>query len=123
MIYLASPYSGTPEEQEERFQAVCCKAAELMRDGHMVFSPIAHSHPIAFYGLPKDFGFWEKMDCWWIRACTKIVVLMLPGWELSVGVRAEIDYAKQIGKAVSYLKPDEQYRKNQIRIGEEQQQR
>ena len=45
MIYLASPYSHPdPSVREQRFQNACRIAAELMRSGRIVYSPVAHSH-------------------------------------------------------------------------------
>lgn len=45
-VYLATPYSHPdPKVREARFQAVNAVAAQLMRDGHHVYSPISHAHP------------------------------------------------------------------------------
>lgn len=47
MIYLASPYSHPdPAVEELRFEAACEAACKLMQQGHHVFSPIAHTHPV-----------------------------------------------------------------------------
>ena len=55
MIYLASPYTHhDPEVRLERYRAVCRAAAGLIRQGRVVFSPIAHSHAITEHGLPGD---------------------------------------------------------------------
>ncbi len=63
MIYLASPYSHPDQAVERlRFEAVCQAAATLMRHGLSIFSPIAHSHPIARFGLPTDWAFWEHYN-------------------------------------------------------------
>jgi hypothetical protein len=63
MIYLASPYSHPdPAVRQERYEAVCQAAAELISRGHIVFSPVAHSHTIATYGLPGDWEFWQRTD-------------------------------------------------------------
>lgn len=107
MIYLASPYSHPSEEvRVQRFDAVCKKAASMMRQGLFVFSPIAHTHPIAAYGLPKGWEFWEKYDRMFLQACHKVVVLMLDGWRDSVGVQAEIKIAEQMGMEVEYMEAD-----------------
>jgi hypothetical protein len=42
-----------------------------------------------------------------IRRCEEVMVLMLDGWEDSVGVQAEIVLAHQLGKLVSYTTLDE----------------
>ena len=104
LVYLASPYShSNPEVQEERFQAVCAQAAEMMRNGIFVFSPVSHSHPIAAYGLPGDWAYWQTYDSLMLSRCDKLVVLCLPGWKESVGVQAEIRIAQELGLPVSYI--------------------
>lgn len=106
MIYLASPYSHPSKwTRERRFRSACRQAAAMMRRGALVFSPIAHSHPVAEFGLPRDWSFWEKYDREMISKCERMVVLMLDGWRDSVGVRAEIEIAKAARKPVSYAKP------------------
>lgn len=106
MIYLASPYSHPdPDVREQRFEAACAAAAALLRAGHRVYSPIAHSHPLTRYGLPGDWTFWERHDRWYLERCDEVVVLMLEGWEASAGVRAEIAIAGELGKVVWYRYP------------------
>lgn len=99
LIYLASPYSHTdPAIQEARFRAVCLASARLMSEGNMIFSPIAHSHPIALAGkLNTSWGYWEKYDRAMIAVCAELWVLTLPGWERSCGVLAEMAIAKDFG--------------------------
>lgn len=107
MIYLASPYSHTdPEIREKRFRNVCIAAARLIRAEHVVFSPIAHGHPIAEHGLPSDWQYWERHDREQLKRCDEVVVLMLDGWRESVGVQAEIRIAGELGKPVWYVAPD-----------------
>ena len=91
--------------RDARFQTVCHAAAELMRSGQHVFSPIAHSHPIATYGLPTDWSYWEAYGRWHLERCDEVLVLMLDGWQVSVGVAAEIAIATELGKAVEYVAP------------------
>lgn len=106
MIYLASPYSHPDATvREVRFQQACRAAATLMRCGIHVFSPVAHSHPIAQHGLPTSWEFWRAVDLQYLRQCEALVLLRLPGWERSVGVRAEIALARQWGMPVIELDP------------------
>jgi nucleoside 2-deoxyribosyltransferase len=107
MIYLAAPYSHPePSVREQRFRAACIAAARLIRAGHVIFSPISHGHPIAAYGLPTDWWFWERHDREQLAQCDEVVVLTLDGWRKSVGVQAEIRIAGELGKPVRYLTPD-----------------
>ena len=107
MIYLASPYSHPdPSVREIRFREACRAAATLIRLGQAVFSPIAHGHPIAAFGLPTDWRFWEPFDRRQLQRCDEVVVLMLDGWRESVGVQAEIRIAGECGKPLRYLAPE-----------------
>ena len=104
-IYLASPYyHKDPEIREARFIAACTKAGELMNQGYFIYCPIAHSHPIAVQcELPKDWSFWEQYDIEYIKWVDEVWVLMLPGWDQSTGIKAEIEIAKKMGKPVSFV--------------------
>ena len=107
LIYLASPYShADPAVMEARFDAVCREAAILMGRGIHVYSPIAHTHPIAVRGeLPKDWQFWEAYDNVMIAAASEVWVLMLEGWAASKGVNAEIEIAQDTGKRLRFVEP------------------
>ncbi len=107
MIYLASPYSHQDlSVMEARWKQVCVIAGRLMNEGHVVFSPIAHTHPIADHcALPRGWDYWERFDREFIQASDKLVVAMMDGWKESKGVQAEILIAQELGKPVDYLEP------------------
>jgi hypothetical protein len=105
LIYLASPYSHSdPAIQEERFKEACMAAAGMMRAGHLVYSPIVHSHPLTHYGLPTDWGYWKRLDGEMLERCDELWVLMLDGWTSSEGVGDEMRMARQRGLPVRYVK-------------------
>ena len=95
MIYLASPYSHPePAVMELRYRAVCRCAGRLMREGHIVFSPIAHSHSIAKEcGIPPDLGFWMRQDEPMIGLASELWIYTIPGWKTSLGVLEELRIA------------------------------
>ena len=106
MIYLISPYSHpTAAVREERFRAACRAAAILMSEGHAVFAPVVHGHPIAACGLPHEWSFWQSCDREFLAVCDEAVVLRIDGWQESAGVAAEIRLAAELGKPVRYLDP------------------
>lgn len=116
MIYLASPYSHPdPAVRQQRFEAACRAAAAMIRQGQTVFSPIAHSHAICAFGVPLDWRFWSRHDRRYLEACDEVVVLMLDGWQESVGVQAEIAIARELGKPVTYLRMADQAEENPAR--------
>jgi len=104
LIYLASPYSH-PEEsvREDRFQAACEASGGLMKKGYRVFSPIAHTHPIAVKcDLPKGWDYWEQYDRVMIEASSHLIVLMIDGWMDSKGVEAERRIAESLDMPVYF---------------------
>jgi hypothetical protein len=104
MIYLACPYSHPdPAVRDQRFLAACRATAELIREGHTVFSPVLIGHSLAHEGLPGDWDFWEPHDREQLTQARALVVLMLPGWEESIGVQGEIAIARAIGLPIAYL--------------------
>lgn len=106
MIYLVSPYSSPdPTVREQRFHAACGATAQLLRLGHITFSPVVHGHPLAIFGLPTDWSYWKPFARAMIRLSDEVVVLTLDGWRKSVGVAAEIEIAGEFGTPVRYLAP------------------
>lgn len=108
MIYLASPYSHPDlDVMEERFARTALVAAALIKSGKLVFSPILHYHSLKLVGeLPGTFDFWREHDAWFIEKCEEFYVLMLDGWEKSIGVEAEINIVKSLGKSITFLTED-----------------
>ena len=105
ITYLASPYSHPAAEiREWRFQAACQAAAHLMELGYIVYSPIAHTHPIAMAGkLPTDWEYWRRVDEAFLERCSKLIVLHIVGWDTSVGVQAEMKIAERLGLPIRHI--------------------
>lgn len=105
-IYVASPYSHTDATvREGRFKLIAKICARLFKDGKIFFGPILQSHPLAIEGGIEEttWDMFSKFDCAWIDKCDEVWVMKIPGWEESVGVRAEINYAHNTGVPVFYL--------------------
>ena len=105
VTYLACPYSHPdPVVRRMRFEICNHAAGALMAQGHAVYSPISHSHPIALaHDLPAGWDFWQRQDMAMLERCQRLAVLMLPGWRDSVGVMAEIREALRLGLPVEYV--------------------
>lgn len=105
MIYLASPYSHIdPAVRLQRFETVCFVAANLMKEGHHIFSPIAHTHPICLkLDLPFAFEFWKSLDEEMITFCSDFWIVRMDGWSISKGVAAETAFAVKLGKSIRYI--------------------
>lgn len=107
--YLASPYSLHPGGTENAFREVCKAAALLINAGYTTFSPIAMTHPIATIGGldPMDGAMWLSHDEPFMEAACGIIVLMLDGWDSSIGVRHEINRFHAMGKPIIMMVPGE----------------
>lgn len=105
LTYLACPYSHDNRlVRVKRFEAVNEFAGRLMKEGKQVFSPISHTHPIAEVSeLPLGWDFWQEYDRAFLEHAKEVIVLMLPGWQDSTGVTAEIKIAKELGIPVRYI--------------------
>ena len=108
VVYIASPFSHDSFfVRVWRFICVCVFAAKRMRAGEVVFSPIAHSFSIELFGMwrRQGFDFWMAQDLPILERSSKLVVLMLKGWDKSKGVAREIAKAISLGIPVEYAKP------------------
>lgn len=105
LVYLATPYSS-PDAfiREIRFNIVNKVAANLIKQGLHIFSPISHSHPLAMVGdLPKGFDFWVQYDRAFLECCQKLLVLRLDGWQDSKGVNGEMQIAKELNIPIEFM--------------------
>lgn len=114
LIYLASPYSHTDESVvEARFIHAAKAAAWLVKQfpDENVFSPIVHSHVMhkmgGLGGLGGDWEFWKRIDTDYLHRCDQLVILCLPGWDTSTGVKAELELARDMENihSISYMVP------------------
>lgn len=108
MIYLASPYSHEdPKVKVERFQQAVKAVGKLVKKGIYVFSPVVHSHPVAWHcKLPGDWEYWGVVDRKMLVCCDELWVLALPGWSKSRGVKEEIGWAREMGKEITVVTPE-----------------
>ena len=105
LTYLATPYSHADVMVRiERYSIVTKVAANLMRSGELIYSPISHTHHMAvWHGLPTDFGYWEEHCKAFLSASHKLIVLQQKGWQDSVGVRAEMVLAWEMGLTIEHM--------------------
>lgn len=82
-------------------------AAALIRQGHIVFSPITMTHPIdmVLAGEANTLGseYWVDFDIAFMDRCDEIAVLKIEGWQQSCGIQREISYFRQHGKPIWFL--------------------
>lgn len=69
------------------------------------YVPIAHTHPIAIHGQldPLDYNIWMPLNDKMMASARGLVMVMMRGWEESVGMRAELESFQRMNKPVVHL--------------------
>lgn len=105
-VYLGSPYSKYALGHDVAAYVVSVSATQLMARGMRVYCPIAHGHFVSKHGkLPKTWEFWKEQCRPMIDAASSLVVLMMDGWQESVGLIYEIGEFERAGKPIVYVDP------------------
>lgn len=108
LCYLASPYSKfRGGDIEAAFIEASKIAAKLLLAGIKIYSPIAHTHPIAVHGGldPLDLSIWLPFDEAMMSAASILIVAHMDGWDASKGVAHEIKFFETRGKPIYDLDP------------------
>ena len=113
LLYLASPYSSPScKVMKTRYRAAITAVAALTIRGHLVISPIAHTHPVVkhYPELAGSWKQWEKLDLALLDRCDELIVLGIDGWKESKGVTAEIHhFLIHHAKPVYLVSPESEY--------------
>jgi Domain of unknown function (DUF1937) len=107
IIYLACPYTHPVGAiRKQRFELATKAAASLIVRDYIVYSPITMTHPLDLVLSEKNqtlgSDFWVKFDEAFMEICSEMIVLILPGWQDSSGIKREIQYFQSHGKKISY---------------------
>jgi hypothetical protein len=107
LIYLASPYSHPNDDVREMNYKIISKiAAEMVSEGHVVLSPISYGHNLLkFCDMPSDWEFWYNFCVTFLLKCDELIVIKMPGWDISRGVLEEIEIAKNHNIKINFIEP------------------
>lgn len=108
VAYLATPYSKYPGGIEKAFIDASALASRLLVAGVNVYSPIAHTHPLAVHGGldPLDHSIWLPFDAAMMAASSVLIVAHMEGWAESKGVAHEIFVFEAAKKPIFDLNPE-----------------
>lgn len=106
LYYFAHPYSvkdvngkNIHSAEEANFNLCCMRALELLKRGYMIYSPIAHTHPIHIRDSDflriNEYNLWMELDDLVIEKCKFKGLILAPGWELSLGCKHEYEKFKK----------------------------
>ncbi|ATE64006.1 DUF1937 domain-containing protein [Rhizorhabdus dicambivorans] len=110
MIYLSAPYSSSdPAIRAQRVASAIQAMTTLMAKGRVTICPIVLNHQ-AIEQLPDGAAqlpgaYWKELELRLADACDQLLVLRLPGWDKSRGVKREMDLFNARAKPVEFLDP------------------
>lgn len=104
MIYISAPYSHKDKNVvEKRMSAVYEHFANLMMKGCVPVTPLMAHAVVTRHPVPSDAAFWEEYSLTLLSRSDKMHVLMIDGWEDSVGVQYEIAYCLENEIPLEYV--------------------
>lgn len=110
--YLACPYSlnntADSDEMKNRYEQVTRCTYKLLKTGLNIYSPITYHHAIQrVCGIIKaPTRFWLELDFGILKHAKGMFVLMLDGWQNSIGVTREIEFCRHHDIPISFIHPD-----------------
>jgi len=116
LIYLASPYTDPSDAvKRKRRHAVAQASSVLIQRGYRIYSPIVHTLGLCEWGEHDGttWNDWADYDSAFVRSMPVFAILMLPGWQASVGVTAEHLLAWETNKR-RFLVDPETYKLNEF---------
>lgn len=104
LSYLAAPYSHPDQSVvNQRMETLCKVDAQLMKRGIFTVSPLLKHFIVHHADLPTDWAYWKNYSDALLCAVDQMIVVMMDGWQESVGVTAEIKMANDLGIPVVYV--------------------
>lgn len=104
-IYLGSPFTHEdPKVMEERYKEALQAAAWLMKKGKTVYAAIPFSYHLSIEGgIGLGWNEWKLQDKTALICSYQLFVLQLDGWQESVGLNEEIEWAQSLGMPISFM--------------------
>ncbi|MCL5281317.1 MAG: DUF1937 family protein [Planctomycetes bacterium] len=112
--YFAHPYTVVDAwaiqnhaAMEANFRLCCLRAARLVEAGWLIYSPVAHTHPIKaawpeFMAATTEQR-WYEYDLLFIQAIPFAGIILPPLWHVSRGCIEEEKLFEQLGRSVRYF--------------------
>tara|TARA_Y100000310_G_scaffold324033_1_gene385360 strand:+ start:31 stop:396 length:366 start_codon:yes stop_codon:yes gene_type:complete len=106
--YLGTVFTQHPDGYEAAYRDACVALARLLKRGVPVFCPVAHTYGAQQQGsIPNDHEFWMKVDRPLMEAAAGMIVLKMPGWKASEGLKYEVKVFDAAKKPVIFLTWDQ----------------
>lgn len=105
LVYVSAPYSNFQNKQSFMIVLTRFIGRYMMAhpDKHLVTPLFNHYTQDNTPGMGRDYSFWMNYSRNLLKRCDRMIVLTVPGWDKSVGVSDEIEYAKQRNIPIEYV--------------------
>jgi hypothetical protein len=90
--FISGAYSGSVKEIEENITRARVVIAEVLKAGYVPVCPNVFWSPFADI---QDYDFWLEAALSLLETCDLLV--LVPGWETSSGVKREVRRARELG--------------------------
>ncbi len=107
-IFVAGPYNHSDDKIKEfRFNKITEYCTQLFLNGLSPISPLLIGLNMARFGnLPTDTETWKVYSETLLKGCDELHVLMLNGWDISIGIKYEIQEATLRNIPIKFIKMD-----------------
>ena len=103
VVYLATPFAKYHLGPIAAFREACIISGKLVKAGVSVYSPIVSTHSINIHGdFSEDFD-WLSFDEAMMDVSSALLVAKMFTWEVSAGIKHEIEFFTKANKPVYYL--------------------
>lgn len=104
MIYLAAPYNDPdPAVVQARIEIIYHAMAELMKEGKHVVTPLFMHEIVVRHKLDSTYEYWEDYCLDVLKRCDRMIILCLPGWTESRGIKGEIECCRRTSKSITFI--------------------
>ncbi len=104
LIYISAPSPKPNGDKEQRFNDIAKYSGNLLKSGYHILCPMTLGINLTkVIQLPEDREFWMKWCIKLLSKCDEIHVLMFEGWEESIGVAEEIEFAHNNKLVIKYI--------------------
>lgn len=103
-VYVAAPFSAI-EDKAKLMKAISafCGNYMISNPGEYAITGLLHYYAVVECPeLGNDYKFWKESCEMLMSKSDQVIVLQFPGWDTSIGVIAEIDYATDLGIPITY---------------------
>lgn len=110
ILYIACPYTDDDPNIQLKRVALATKVAGIyVARGHIVYSPLTHTHLIdgTIPMLDKPtYDWWLKFNQPFMEICNEMIIIQTKGWDKSTGIAEERAYFKRANKPISFFLPE-----------------